>query len=1479
MEVDDGETVDVVIHKFEVHNITRERMPMPDNIVRKFSKRARLYNAGNALKPGLTEPHFPDGYFNRATIFGYTTSDNEIVQVEGFAPFIDLLLPESMHDISHYTDTQEDTEKDDWKKGLTDTLLEMLVQKVRKAIAVLDPKTQKGNQQWNTGKFSCSSRLPQIVDYEVHVRHYFLDGYPSRPRYAVRFFLTFLDKAWENRLRDDKGCVREYLLLSQTQAGFNFKDLWEESIFCKNGGSIADSEGPVALCRFLRTSVDDIHKFFLDVKQCKGTFRLKNATRRFVCADIINTNDQETNLSFKNMIGKHQAHLDKAIAFYTAPKHQSMEENATCSVSKCVPSTITVLQVHVDDLTGLEVDNSKAQLEALQNVPYLAFDIETNFVAGDGDDLDKNNDEIIMVCAHVFFPFRGSGVTDHPDDSSEVYAFTWKNTSTETLQVCLQVKQSDAPQTWTVIVKVAKDEGQMLEDFREFLLKSNARVMCGYNSIDFDLRHVIRRAPLAFELSRNPLAMSYSRRVKSANTFGEAPVVKSPGIAHFDLSSNFEKLGDRAEALIGTGKDNVSYADIHPMWMSEKDTDRDILVKYCARDVIITKLIGYQQDSFNFKAMMCSVLRTDPQILFNNDTIPYMDALFLRECEEGKEYFFAASDRVYKGQERECKTQEEVHSTNGREVTEEWLGADIKLKYRGGLVREPVAGLYANPVVCLDFSAQYPNIIIAMNICPTTNIQRYNSERERERNQDLLMHASNAKDMQRDLLHTVCRKERGASTITSHNFRKNVDYHECPVVNDDEMDVATDKEQKAAVSYAYVTAAHRKGVTPSVVKKLMALRTAEKKSMKQVDKDSAAYKLHNSKQLVCKQINNSIYGYFGCSSEHLPCAASITGRARYDITRCARQVMFQFPTSKIIYGDTDSIFVSLHPKIVTERLQWTYFETLQEQVRFSQPDFYLPFRRTACIDFIDACEMCKGGRWKNGVNKNEDAEIIAILNEPLVRNCVIVETRDVDYFGEVPRGTCDGCRKKIKKGLLDNAYATGRFMEKYLNETTCPSGDKSQLIVKPSSIEMEKVMAPLMLVKAKNYFGLKYEGCGDKVRVIVVGLVMKKRDSSWLTKVFCETAMRLILVNALDDLQRLIAVTYKLLRQNAFNIRCLARSVAIKKSKAAYKASTLPAAPAAALLDAESSGQTYEEYALKNMKKVQIVPVFRRSDTRKKRKTIYVTKDMLEREQALLTTRRSSLAQTRHLRGQQRTIFSAFARIAEEEVDKDSFVDWTLDIRSIADTSVVNPVSTWFKLLYESGYVSENTLFRALVDQRPTLTHARNLKQWCCEMSDDDLYAFDRKEWRDPVWIRLVNLPEDDLVLPQKDFAKCQRKQRRKGPECTPHACSTTLSPWLPVVDNKNPHTLISSMSQSTRSKKILSAKARRQLAKGGQRTVLGYLQQKLPMEPYPSSSSQQKAHQNPLVASPIKKRQVDMRAFVTVVKRPQKVRAERSGE
>ncbi len=176
--------------------------------------------------------------------------------------------------------------------------------------------------------------------------------------------------------------------------------------------------------------------------------------------------------------------------------------------------------------------------------------------------------------------------------------------------------------------------------------------------------------------------------------------------------------------------------------------------------------------------------------------------------------------------------------------------------FEGGFVLLPEKGLHED-VIALDFSSMYPTIMISFNISPDT---------------------------------FVAAGEAG----------------------DEEVYVAPE------VGYAFRKAPD--GFFKRIMSDLITRRRAIKADMKSYDKASDEYRLLDIQQQSVKILTNSFYGYTGWSAAKFykrECAEATTAWGRHFIKRAVK--MAEESGFKVIYGDTDSIFVKFPLEVEGDR--------------------------------------------------------------------------------------------------------------------------------------------------------------------------------------------------------------------------------------------------------------------------------------------------------------------------------------------------------------------------------------------------------------------------------------------------------------------------------------------------------------------------------------------------------------------------------
>jgi DNA polymerase elongation subunit (family B) len=188
-----------------------------------------------------------------------------------------------------------------------------------------------------------------------------------------------------------------------------------------------------------------------------------------------------------------------------------------------------------------------------------------------------------------------------------------------------------------------------------------------------------------------------------------------------------------------------------------------------------------------------------------------------------------------------------------------WLKKIKGEKYGGGQVNAPVVGLHIGRSTILDFNSLYPSLMRTFNICPSTIIMDGYSPHHEE----------------------------GEYYTSPDGFK---------------------------------FSNRTEGVYPAVARYLMDARKKIRDEMETVEGiDMARWNVLNALQLAYKLAANGLYGLMGTITSPLaliPGAASVTGWGRNLIISVGNAIVKRNPEYKILYGDTDSVFVYLGDETV-----------------------------------------------------------------------------------------------------------------------------------------------------------------------------------------------------------------------------------------------------------------------------------------------------------------------------------------------------------------------------------------------------------------------------------------------------------------------------------------------------------------------------------------------------------------------------------
>lgn len=259
------------------------------------------------------------------------------------------------------------------------------------------------------------------------------------------------------------------------------------------------------------------------------------------------------------------------------------------------------------------------------------------------------------------------------------------------LKKVLSTKKSDKS-----FVETLSSEKDMLKRFVEIIKEENPDMLVGYNSDNFDLPYIKKRAEklnIKLDLGVDGSGIKFIKR-----GFNNAGVIK--GRVHVDLyllvrhNMRLERytLERVYEELFDEKKIDVPGDQIYQYWDSD-DERLEELFDYSMDDAVTTTMIG---DKLTPLTVAQTRLVGQPLFDIARMTTGQMVEWYLM-----------------------LKAYEKNNIIPNKPDTDEYSQRRKSNKVIGGYVKEPEKGLFEH-IAYLDFKSLYPSIIIAQNISPDT---------------------------------------------------------------------------------------------------------------------------------------------------------------------------------------------------------------------------------------------------------------------------------------------------------------------------------------------------------------------------------------------------------------------------------------------------------------------------------------------------------------------------------------------------------------------------------------------------------------------------------------------------------------------------------------------------------------------------------------------------------------------------------------
>ena len=416
------------------------------------------------------------------------------------------------------------------------------------------------------------------------------------------------------------------------------------------------------------------------------------------------------------------------------------------------------------------------------------------------------------------------------------------------------------------IVYSFKKEVDMLIHFIEFINEKDIDFIQGHNCIRFDADYIIKRL---YKLTHN--AMNISRLVRhetkiDVSTFSSS---QKGSIEKYKLNVPGRVVLDSYDIMKDQHNESSYKLDnLAEKYLGTKKVPMDYdkiypkfqtyegrleLAVYCLKDAWLVHALLEKLCKLNVILQMANVTGISMKDVIDRGQGIRTIALMIRYAKKHR-YFIP---RVKPSQEEQS--------------------------FEGAVVVNPDAGYYTEPVSCLDFASLYPSIMQCMNMSYETIVSR-------------------------ELI----------------NYKKWKEDEDVRTIPDYELINGELKTSFNPNNPSFVTTKTRLGLLPEMLGTLLAERKKVKKMMKAEKPHSTMYNVYNGRQLGLKVVCNSIYGFTGASLGFLPCkkiASSVTKYGR-GLTLKTKSIIEnhehwgKIHGCKCIYGDTDSVFVSMPKSLV-----------------------------------------------------------------------------------------------------------------------------------------------------------------------------------------------------------------------------------------------------------------------------------------------------------------------------------------------------------------------------------------------------------------------------------------------------------------------------------------------------------------------------------------------------------------------------------
>jgi DNA polymerase elongation subunit (family B) len=343
-------------------------------------------------------------------------------------------------------------------------------------------------------------------------------------------------------------------------------------------------------------------------------------------------------------------------------------------------------------------------------------------------------------------------------------------------------------------------------------------------------------------------------------------------------------------------KDDVSPADIFRLHRGSS-ADRALVAAYCVQDCELTMELYNKLETFNNAMCMANVCTVPVTMIFTRGQGVKIESLIFKHCDRERLTIVTQTSPPFN-----APVGPRI-GPDGEEIVQE------QDSYEGAIVLDPVPGFYTqSPIGVCDFASLYPSTIESENI-----------------SYDSLLWTKDYDTTGKEVSSTPAPRDYEPYQKKGEALGYRWIDISFDIWKPDPMD--TRKSPRKIVvgtrvcRYAQPPAGG-KSALPMIVRNLLAARAAKRAEIKK-EKDPFRQALLDAEQLAYKLTANSLYGQLGSGTfkirlQHLAASVTAYGRKQILFAKAAIEKFYgpeaKDPrcSAKVVYGDTDSLFVEFN---------------------------------------------------------------------------------------------------------------------------------------------------------------------------------------------------------------------------------------------------------------------------------------------------------------------------------------------------------------------------------------------------------------------------------------------------------------------------------------------------------------------------------------------------------------------------------------